>query len=285
MRPTRRSLRSTAQRGFTLVEMVIVIVITGIIAGVVAVFIVDPIKGYISTAARAGMVDNADLALRRMGRDLRSATPNSVRVAASNMSIEFIPLTGTARYYTEGAGRLDFGTTDTAFDIIGPGLTLTASQNLVFYNLGPTVTDANAYADNSSALAQASSNRRTSTTAAGTVTSVTMSSSAGLPVNDSAPPYRVHAVNQPVTYRCDLAAGTLTRYWNYGFLASQPDPPVGATTAIVAKGVSACTFSYDASVIATRAGLVTLRLALSATSNGNTETVNLYHAVQVSNLP
>lgn len=284
MRPTLRSI-AAAQRGFTLVEMVMVIVITGIIAGVVATFIVSPIKGYISTAARAGMVDNADLALRRMGRDLRSATPNSVRVAASGMSIEFIPLTGTARYYTEGAGRLDFGTTDTAFDIIGPGLTLTASQNLVFYNLGPTVTDANAYADNSSALAQASSNRRTSTTAAGTVTSITMSSSAGLPVNDTAPPYRVYAVNQPVTYRCDLVAGTLTRYWNYGFVATQPDPPTGATTAIVAKGVSACTFSYDASVVATRSGLITLRLALAATSNGNTETVNLYHAVHVSNLP
>lgn len=285
MRRTPPSLPAR-QRGFTLVEMVIVIVITGIIASVVAMFIVDPIKGYISTAARAGMVDNADLALRRMARDLRSATPNSVRVAPSNMSIEFIPLTSTARYYTEGAGRLDFGTTDTSFDIIGPGLTLTAGQNLVFYNLGPTVTDANAYADISSALAQASANRRASTNGAGTFTTITMSSLAGLPTNDSAPPYRVYAVNQPVTYRCDLAAGTLTRYWDYGFQTAQPDPPSGASTAIVAKGVTACTFSYDSSVIATRAGLVTLRLALSATpAGGSTETVNLYHAVQVSNLP
>jgi MSHA biogenesis protein MshO len=274
------------QRGFTLVEIVIVIVITGIIAGVIAMFIVNPVKGYISTATRASLVDNADLALRRMGRDLRAALPNSVRVAAGNLSIEFIPVTSTARYYSEGSGRLDFGTTDTSFDIIGPGLTLTASQNLVFYNLGPTVADANAYADNASALAQASSNRRTSTTSAGTATTVTMSSSAGLPVNDSAPPYRVHAVNQPVTYRCDLAAGTLTRYWNYGFVATQPNPPTGATTAIVAKGVTACNFSYDASVVATRAGLITLRLALSTNPVGSgLETVNLYHAVHVSNLP
>ncbi|MGH6647584.1 PilW family protein [Aquabacterium sp.] len=285
MRPTPRS--STAhQRGFTLIEMIMAIVITGIIGGIVAVFMVNPIKGYFSTAARAGMVDNADLALRRMGRDLRSAVPNSVRVAPGNLAVEFIPLTSVARYYTEGSGKLEFGVTDTSFDIIGPGLTLTASQNLVFYNLGPSVTDADAYASNSSALAQASSNRRTSTNGAGIFTTITMSSLAGLPVNDMAPPYRVYAVNQPVTYRCDLAAGTLTRYWNYGFQASQPDPPTGATTALVAKGVTGCTFSYDSSVVATRAGLVTMRLTLAAPpTGGSAESVSLYHVVHVSNLP
>lgn len=272
--------------GFTLIEMVMAIVITGIIGGIVAVFMVNPIKGYFSTVARAGMVDNADLALRRMGRDLRSAVPNSVRVASGNLAVEFIPLTGVARYYTEGAGKLDFGVTDTSFDLIGPGLTLTASQNLVFYNLGPSVTDADAYADNASAAAQANSNRRTSSTGAGTFTTVAMSSSAGLPVNDMALPYRVYAVNQPVTYRCDLVAATLTRYWNYGFLASQPDPPTGATTAILAKGVTGCAFTYDSAVVATRAGLVTLRLTLSATpTGGSAESVSLYHAVHVSNLP
>jgi MSHA biogenesis protein MshO len=266
--------------------MIMAIVITGIIGGIVAIFMVSPIKGYFSTAARAAMVDNADLALRRMGRDLRAAVPNSVRVAAGNLAVEFIPLTSVARYSAEGSGKLDFGVTDTSFDIIGPGLTLTASQDVVFYNLGPSVTDADAYADNSSALAQASSNRRTSTTSAGTATTVTMSSSAGLPVNDMAPPYRVYAVNQPVTYRCDLAAGTLTRYWNYGFQASQPDPPTGATTALVAKGVTGCTFTYDSAVVATRAGLVTMRLTLAATpTGGSAESVSLYHAVHVSNLP
>ena len=51
-----------------------------------------------------------------------------------------------------------------------------------------------------------------STTAAGAVTTVTMASLAGLPVGDFAAPYRVFAVDQPVTYRCDLSAGTLSRH-------------------------------------------------------------------------
>lgn len=273
-------------RGFTLVEMVMAIVIVGIIAAIASIFLVDPIKGYLGTTARAVMVDNASLALRRMGRDLHAALPNSVRVSASNQSIEFIPLTGAARYVTEGAGALSFGTTATTFNLIGPGLTLTAGQDLVFYNLGPAVTDANAYAANATAAAQANSNRRTSTNGAGTFTTITMSSLAGLPAGDQAPPYRVQAVNQPVSYRCDLAAGTLTRYWNYGFQATQPDPPAGAATAIVAKGLTGCTFTYDASVIATRAGLVTIRLTLAtATPGGSTETVSLYDEVHVSNVP
>ena len=46
-----------------------------------------------------------------------------------------------------------------------------------------------------------------------------------------------------------------------------------------------CTFNYDASPIAARAGLVTLQLQLSTTTHAGTETVALQHAVHVNNLP
>ncbi|HJW54183.1 MAG TPA: prepilin-type N-terminal cleavage/methylation domain-containing protein, partial [Burkholderiaceae bacterium] len=62
-RPTLR------EKGFTLAEAVIVIVITGIIAGTVAVFLRLPVQGYVDTAARAELTDIADTALRRMTRD------------------------------------------------------------------------------------------------------------------------------------------------------------------------------------------------------------------------
>src|SRR5207244_13377578 len=68
------------ERGVTLIEMVIVISITAIIAGAVSVFISRPVEGYADAARRAEMSDIADTALRRMTRDLRTALANSIRI-------------------------------------------------------------------------------------------------------------------------------------------------------------------------------------------------------------
>jgi MSHA biogenesis protein MshO len=272
-------------RGFTLVETVMVIAVTGILAAVVARFIVAPVQGYLSTQARAALVDQADLALRRIGRDLRIALPNSARITPSGLGLELIPTTGAARYMAEGSNRLQFGSVATSFDLVGPALTLASGQDLVFYNLGPGIVGSDAYANNGSAAAQASSNRRSSTTAAGAATTITMNSAASLPVAAFSPPYRVFAVEPPVSYRCDLAAGTLSRFQGYGFVAAQPDPPSGGSSAIVASGVTACRFSYDAAVVASRAALVNLALTLQTTTTSGTESVTLHHALHVDNLP
>ena len=280
MRPIRRS-----EAGFTLIEAIMVIAITGVLAAMVSRFMVGPVQAYLSTTARAGLVDQADLALRRIGRDLRISLPNSARVSASGLSLELIPTTGGARYATEGAGALDFGTLDSSFDVVGPALTLGAAQELVFYNLGPGITGSDAYAANGSAGEQASSNRRTSTNAAGSATTITLSSLAALPAADFAPPYRVLAVASPVSYRCDLAAGTLTRYQGYGFVATQPDPPSTGSSALLAQGVTACSFSVDGTLVAAGASLVSLRLTLAANTSAGAESVTLHHATYVNNLP
>jgi MSHA biogenesis protein MshO len=284
MRRTCRSERARS-RGFTLVEAVIVITVTGVVAGIVAQFIVAPVQAHLAATARAALVEHADLALRRIGRDLRGALPNSVRVNAAGTAIELIPATGAARYATEGSGALQFGVTDTGFDVVGPALTLASAQQLVFYNLGPTVPDADAYADNGSAGAQATSNRRQATNGAGAATTITLSSAAPLPATDYAPPHRVFAVSAPVSYRCDTAAGTLTRYQGYGFQAAQPDPPSGGTSAVVAKGVTACSFGVEPTVVAARAALVNLALRLSGTTSYGSESITLHHAVHVDNQP
>ena len=52
--------------GFTLVEAIIVIVITGILAAIVAVFIRAPVDGYFDSVRRAELTDTADVALRRL---------------------------------------------------------------------------------------------------------------------------------------------------------------------------------------------------------------------------
>src|SRR3989339_1345722 len=98
-------------KGFTLVEMVMVIVITGIIGGIVAVFLTAPVRQYVDVARRADMTDIADTALRRITRDVRLALPNSVRVAGTcdgttTCFLEFLPAPSGGRY------RADIDATD-----------------------------------------------------------------------------------------------------------------------------------------------------------------------------
>jgi MSHA biogenesis protein MshO len=281
-RLTRNGARHSA--GFTLVEAVMVITITGVMAAMVASFIVQPVRAYLDTAARAALVDNADLALRRIGRDLRIALPNSVRVTPSGLALELIPTSGGARYASQGSGALQAGVLDSSFELIGPALTLSASQNLVFYNLGTGITGSDAYAANGTLAQQATSNRRTSTNAAGTASTITLSTLAALPVAAVTPPYRVMAVDPPVSYRCDLAAGTLVRHQGYGFAATQPDPPGSGSSAVLATGVTACAFKAASTLVAARAALVNLQLTLAAEARPD-ERVTLSHAVFVDNLP
>ena len=250
-----------------------VIVITGILLVVVAVFIVPATTAYLDSSARAQLADEADTALRRIGRDVAIALPNSTRITGAGSALELIPTTSAARYATGGANPLLFGTVDASFSVVGPPLTLvTGQQALVFYNLGPGNDPADAYTQ---------ANLRLAGNGAGDASVVNLIGGVALPVALDAPPHRVYAVRQPVSYHCDLGAATLTRYWNYGFQAAQPNPPGGSNRAVLATGVTDCLFSYDPAVVAGRAALLTLRLGLSR----NGETVTLHHALHVENLP
>lgn len=261
-----------AERGFTLIEAVMAITITGVVIAVVSIFIVPATTAYFASAARAQLGDQADTALRRMARDLSLALPNSARVSGTGLSLELIPVSGAARYATQSGNPLQFGVVDASFDVLGPPLKLShASQQLAWFNLGAGIPDADAYT---------LSNVRTSTSAAGNAASVGITGAA-LPNALLAPPYRVYAIEPPVSYRCDLTAKTLTRYGGYGFNAVQPDPPAGVTGAVLARNVSACTFSFNAGAVGARYALVTLQLSLQDQG----ETVSLYHAVHVDNLP
>jgi MSHA biogenesis protein MshO len=138
----------------------------------------------------------------------------------------------------------------------------------VVYNLG--IPGADAYSGTAES-------RRAFGGVAGSLGNITF---AGGPYLLPSPGNRFHVVEGPVTYVCDLGAGTLTRYWGYAIVAAQAAPPAGGSSAMLADRVTACDFSYTAGA-ASRAGLVTLRLTLARDG----ESVTLYHAVHVSNVP
>ena len=102
----RRATRPASHSGFSLLEMVVVIAITGIIGAMVAVFMARPVQSYTDSVQRAEYSDIADTALRRIIRDLRLALPNSVRVAevpagSGIFYLEFLLTSGGGRYRAE----------------------------------------------------------------------------------------------------------------------------------------------------------------------------------------
>ena len=250
-----------------------VIVITGILAGMVAVCIQKPVQGFFDTARRAVLVDAADTALRRISRDLREALPNSVRV--SGTALEFLHVRSAGRYREQIApapppgDSLDFTGADTSFDVLGPAVSVQAGDSVVVYNLGVGVTGADAYEGTST------SRRIAAAPFGAALANVTISSATGFPF--ASPARRFQIVDTPVSYVC--AGNQMRRYSGYAILPAQPVPPAGSG-ALIADRLTTCSFAYTTGP-SEREALVTLNLAL--TDGG--ETVGLIYQVHVNNVP
>ena len=270
--------------GFTLIEMIVVIVITGIVASAVAVFIKRPVEGYVDAARRAELTDVADTALRRMTRDLRTALPNSIRVDGSGRYIEFLQTSGGGRYRVEKESDgitgniLDFTAPDTSFDVIGALPAISPGDSIVVYNLNSdaTITTANAYFGD---------NRGTDASGAVSTVSFTAPAPGGTPspFPFASPGKRFHVVQYPVTYHCDLGTGRLRRYWGYTSELAQPTVtlPLDGNSALLATNVTDCGFTYATDGANARTGVVALTLQIEQSE----EKVRLFQQVHVSNVP
>ena len=261
-------------RGFTLIEAIMAIVISGIIFAALAAFIQMPVQGYFDTTRRAALSDVADTAVRRITRDLRLALPNSVRVSGNYL--EFLLTTGGGRYRADptstGTGDiLDFNSPsgDSSFNVIGPVPTLAAGNQIVIFNLGAGISGADAY--------QSSGNNRASYAS---VSGSTITLSAAKLFPWPSPGKRFHVVDTAVTYQCDAAGGVVRRDWGYGINPIQV-APVGGSNAALATSVSSCGFTYNPNELNQRYGIVTLRIALTQSS----ETVTVQSQAHVSNIP
>lgn len=287
-------------KGFTLMEMIVVIVITGIIGGMVAIFIRSPVQGYLDSARRSSMTDMADTAIRRIGRDLRTAVPNSVRMASPSGStyIEFLPTRDGGIYQalpaSSGAAQcggtltqdvLDFTIADSCFAIMGPPVSMSASP-ADWIVLGSIQSNATPPYDNTS-----SGVLRAYTGAAGTVQAIRFTATQ-FPSWAQVQGLRFQVIpgaQQAVTYACIGVLGALDaggngqaqliRYWRYGFNPIQVAPPLGGQSAILVDGVSGCNIVYGTDY--QNNGLVAITLQLTKGS----ESVQLYDEIHIHNQP
>jgi len=302
----------------TLIELVVVIATLGIIAAVAVVLIRQPLDAYRESTQRAELTDIADTALRRIGRDVRLALPNSIRVTPSTGTPVYMELLLTkngGRYRSQqdassNGDILDFTGTnpvgsDTQFDTLVPMATTLAGQSilpndvLVIFNLfaDPTITQSNAYTRNAAGCATVSNAACNSTpitgTGAGALANEDRILFTGLQQRQfpqPSPGNRFHVVSgSPVTFACapnnipdaqGNGTGTLSRIDAYAIALGQATPPAG-TSSLLAKYVTDCQIRYSQATSTQARGLVSLSLSL--TRGG--ETVTLYHEIHVSNVP
>lgn len=294
-----RPPRSAA--GFTLVEAIMAIVITGILSAIVAVFIARPVEGYLSAVRRAELTDTADVAMRRLTRDIRMALPNSLRIRDSAAEgvcatgvcfIEFIMTSGGGRYRdpADGSTGGDFlsftDSVDKTFDVLGPANpAIAAGDYIAVYNLGPGYDPANAYLRDSAQCATPASpgcNIAQVSSIAGNVVTLDANPFAFQSPPLPSPSNRFQVVpgaTRAVTYVCPLASGKLIRASNYGFNATQPTA-LGSNLALLATGAS-CSVEYTANATG-RNGLLLIQLTLTASGG---ESVTLFQQIHVDNAP
>ena len=287
------------QRGFTLIELIVVIIITAIVAGMVTVFIRAPVQSYLDVAARAELADAADLATRRITRDVRLALPNSVRVT-NNESGSYLELLLTktgGRYLSEDDPSTIPGNV-LAFDPLTPGnpdvftivgaapsgvQAIVPGDFIVVNNLGaqPPVDAYNC---------SGQCNRAEVASISGT--NVTLVKNPFVAQTPSMPSlsYRFQVVSTVVTYHCAPNAngtGTLTRYAGYVIGADQPVSTAALTgapsAALMANQVARCDFSF-ATLPNLQRGLVSVSLTLGA-PGGNAGQITLVQQAQVNNSP
>jgi MSHA biogenesis protein MshO len=290
----RTALRTDA--GFTLIEAIVAIVITGILVGAVAVFITKPVEGYADSVRRAELTDAADVALRRMTRDVRLALPNSLRTVTDGF--EFVMTKSGGRYRDESDGSTCGNflyTTDidcvpppppveTAsendFDVLGPMPAITGGDRIVVYNLGAGYAPADVYAgDNVATVAGA---------VPITVNPVPLVGPNPFPAQTPplpSPDSRFQVVSSGdlvVRYTC--TGGVLTRFSG----CSLATPSVcGGTGAVLAGSATTepkatCDIVYSSGVTG-RSGLLLVTLTLTDTPSG--EAVTLFQQIHVDNAP
>jgi len=276
----------------TLIELVITITVGSIVAGFMSMFITLPMNAYSAQTRRATLVDSADGALRFMARDISSALPNSVRTGVSGTvsALELLASIDGARYRDSGplanpALDLDFTSADTAFSTTVPFTQLTlpwssSSSYLSIANSG--VPGADAYSG-LNVITPAGTTITISAGATANANLVTMNP--GFQFYWGSPNKRIYLLSGPVSYLCDSAARTLTRYSGYTIATTEPLSAAtllgaGASAARVATDVASCAFTFAAGS-PQRNALVTLTLQL----NNSGESIQLLQQVQLANVP
>jgi MSHA biogenesis protein MshO len=119
----------TRPKGFTLVELVAVIIVLGVVSVGIAGFIRTGVEVYADVLERDQIIGDSRFVVERLNRELRSSIPNSIRVTDDGniQCLEFVPAEWVT-FYT---------TLSVAPDTSSEATVLTLAENKIGYTLEP----------------------------------------------------------------------------------------------------------------------------------------------------
>ncbi|MEW6593269.1 MAG: type II secretion system protein [Thermodesulfobacteriota bacterium] len=251
------------ESGFTLVELIIVIVLLGILGAVGAGFITTAFQGFFDSDVRMEMYEEGKTALVRMEREIRIAVPNAVDVSAGVTAGDTISfgvvdenaMAGVFGQYTEEHPSGTTAITDRTAALPLNTLASLYNTNWAIFSNGSRTYRVTAVNGNQMTLDR---------------------------VIGPASPYQRYYAVRPQAVRFTVSGATL-------FRATAPVSAAGAVGAfgnpqILARNVAASGglpfFNYEQGS-STRNSVVTIHFALSR----NNETVTFHQEVQVRNVP
>jgi MSHA biogenesis protein MshO len=239
------------QAAFSLLELILVIVLLGVMAGGAGLLITTPIEAYNDQLRRQQLVDQAEMALRQIARDVRRALPNSIRTrtVGAVTALEMVNTIDGARYRDENQSGLvdaddilEFAGSDTSFNFLGQlnflGGALPSNQRMVIYNTAPGNIYSDAISDNNSGIITSTMTGLDIDISSTSVNypnehRVTMTNPFSF--TQRSPGQRAFFVDGPISYVCDLSAGNnnITRYSGYDYQNPQPvGTPVGVVLSV-----------------------------------------------------
>ena len=275
----------SAQRGVTLVELVVVLTVMAVMASIGATLVGRIVSGQQDNRARLVLALQSDVALAQLSDALSAALPNSLRLSSNvdGVWVEWVPILEAGRYRQapdtvgpDAGDPLDLdNAADNSFDVIGRAMPASVvGRELVFGNLGQPEADAYVGNNRRAGIALSNAGSRIAFTAAG-----------ALPAQGGQG--RFFVVGTPVTVACVAQAGggfELVRYSGYGWLSAQPSSLAALAAATPVRqlvGLRGCSASYSTAL----ANIGMLSLRLQAGSVGGSTQMDLMHPVAVDNTP
>lgn len=239
---TKSANKSVACAGFTIIEMVVTIVVSSILAIGIVGFIGDAVSGIDSASNRNQLASAGRVAIDRLAMELHNALPNSIRVtvpSSGDQCIEFIPVRAATSYIDPPFGALG----DITFDVVRlvPDQEgVSGGYAVIFPNRIGQIYDGENVTDTGFPIRgpiEEIDDIQDSDPASVELSEVTLVSNHSF--RRRSPNQRFFVVDQPVSY-C-VKGGKLYRYQQYGFHDVQTSTEEDA---LGVCGVSKCLPSY-----------------------------------------